>query len=168
MVAPGGRVAHSPTALALTTMFGVQSMHAYVQFGWLPQIYRDAGFVGHVCRGALASVSGIGLFGGLLIAGGDRARRGLGGAGLASFGVILMAGYAGLILAPATVPWLWAALLAVSGFAFPRNHADHRSHTRAGSDSTGVGLRAADRLPAGGSRALPRRRAAVTEGWTSC
>ena len=38
-----GRVIHSPTAIALTAMFAVQSMHAYVQFGWLPQIYRDAG-----------------------------------------------------------------------------------------------------------------------------
>ena len=118
MVAPGGRVAHSPTALALTTMFGVQSMHAYVQFGWLPQIYRDAGLSATYAGALLASVSGIGLFGGLLMPAVIARGRGL-KVGFASFGVILMAGYAGLILAPATVPWLWAALLAVSGFTFP-------------------------------------------------
>ena len=37
------RVAASPTAVAMTVMFGIQAMHAYIQFGWLPQIYRDAG-----------------------------------------------------------------------------------------------------------------------------
>ena len=25
---------HSPTAVALTLLFGIQAMHAYVQFGW--------------------------------------------------------------------------------------------------------------------------------------
>ena len=43
MVAPNLGLLASPTTFALTLMFGIQSMHAYVQFGWLPQIYRDAG-----------------------------------------------------------------------------------------------------------------------------
>ena len=47
---PRVRQAHistSPTALALTLLFGIQAMNAYVQFGWLPQIYRDAGLLYH-------------------------------------------------------------------------------------------------------------------------
>ena len=39
----GGSLLRSPTALALTLLFGVQSMNAYVQFAWVPQILRDAG-----------------------------------------------------------------------------------------------------------------------------
>ncbi len=30
-----------------------------------------------------------------------------------------MGGYLGLLLAPGTLPWLWALLLALSGWAFP-------------------------------------------------
>ena len=36
-----------------------------------------------------------------------------------SYGVTLALGYTGLLLAPATVPWLWALLLGYSGLAFP-------------------------------------------------
>jgi CP family cyanate transporter-like MFS transporter len=38
---------------------------------------------------------------------------------MVSFGVSLALGYLGLLLAPATVPWLWALLLGLSGLAFP-------------------------------------------------
>jgi CP family cyanate transporter-like MFS transporter len=31
----------------------------------------------------------------------------------------MVAGYSGLLLAPATTPWAWALLLGVGGFAFP-------------------------------------------------
>ena len=34
-------------------------------------------------------------------------------------GGLLVLGYGGLLLAPTTLPWLWAALLGLSGFAFP-------------------------------------------------
>lgn len=40
---PNAKLSSSPTAVALTLLFGVQSMNAYVQMGWLPQIFRDAG-----------------------------------------------------------------------------------------------------------------------------
>jgi CP family cyanate transporter-like MFS transporter len=36
-----------------------------------------------------------------------------------SFGVALALGYVGLLLAPATVPWVWALLLGHAGLAFP-------------------------------------------------
>ena len=38
---------------------------------------------------------------------------------MVSFGVMLFLGYAGLLVAPATVPWLWALALGFSGLAFP-------------------------------------------------
>jgi CP family cyanate transporter-like MFS transporter len=116
--APDGRIIHSPTAVALTVLFGVQSMHAYVQFGWMPQIYRDAGIsAGHA--GALqALLSSVGIAGALVLP--TVIQRGRGLRALAvSFGVLLALGYTGLLLAPATVPWLWALMLGYSGLAFP-------------------------------------------------
>lgn len=116
--APQGRVASSPTAIALTVLFGVQSMHAYVQFGWLPQVYRDAGIsAGHA--GALqALLSSVGIVGALALPTVIARGRGLRPLA-ASFGVFVVLGYAGLLLAPATVPWVWALLLGYAGLAFP-------------------------------------------------
>ena len=115
---PSGRVAHSPTALALTVLFGVQSMHAYVQFGWLPQIFRDAGLSASSAGAMQALLSGVGVVGALAMP--TVIDRGRGLRPLAvSFGVVLALGYTGLMLAPATVPWLWALLLGYAGLAFP-------------------------------------------------
>lgn len=113
-----GRMIHSPTALALTALFGVQSMNAYVQFGWLPQIYRDAGLPA-ASAGALTSiVAGLGILGGLLMPTVIDRSRDL-SRWMIGFGSLAAAGYLGLLLAPTTLPWLWAVLLGLSGFAFP-------------------------------------------------
>ncbi len=116
--APTGRVARSPTALALTVLFGVQAMHAYVQFGWLPQIYRDAGISASSAGGLLALLSSVGILGALAMPTVIARNRGV-RALMVAFGVLLALGYAGLLVAPATVPWLWALLLGLSGLAFP-------------------------------------------------
>lgn len=116
--APAGRVAHSPTAIALTVLFGVQSMHAYVQFGWLPQIYRDAGLSASHAGALQALLSSMGIIGALAMPTVIARERGLRPITV-SFGVLLALGYAGLLVAPATVPWLWALLLGLSGLAFP-------------------------------------------------
>jgi CP family cyanate transporter-like MFS transporter len=116
--APSGRVVHSPTAIALTVLFGVQSMHAYVQFGWLPQIYRDAGLSASSAGALQALLSAVGIAGALVMPTVIARNHGLRPLGL-SFGVLLTLGYAGLLVAPATVPWIWALLLGFSGLAFP-------------------------------------------------
>ena len=116
--APSGRIAHSPTAIALTVLFGIQSMHAYVQFGWLPQIYRDAGMSASSAGALQALLSGVGILGALAMPTVIARDRGL-HAWMVSFGVALFLGYAGLLLAPAALPWLWALLLGFSGLAFP-------------------------------------------------
>lgn len=113
-----GRMIHSPTAIALTALFGVQSMNAYVQFGWLPQIYRDAGLPA-ASAGALTSiVAGLGILGGLLMPSVIDRSRDL-SRWLVGFGALAIAGYLGLLVAPTTLPWLWAIFLGLSGFAFP-------------------------------------------------
>ncbi|NYF97538.1 MFS transporter [Janibacter cremeus] len=113
-----GRMAHSPTAIALTALFGMQSMNAYVQFGWLPQIYRDAGLSATSAGALTAIVTGLGILGGLLMPTIIDRGRHL-SAWMVSFGVLAAGGYLGLLVAPATLPWLWAGLLGISGFAFP-------------------------------------------------
>lgn len=115
---PSGRMMHSPTAVALTVLFGIQSMHAYVQFGWVPQIYRDAGLSASSAGALQALLSGVGILGALAMPTVIARSQGL-HAWMVSFGVALAAGYLGLLLAPATVPWLWASLLGLSGLAFP-------------------------------------------------
>lgn len=115
---PSGRMAHSPTAVALTVLFGVQAMHAYVQFGWLPSIYRDAGLSASSAGALQALLSGVGIVGALAMPTVIARSRGL-HVWMVSFGVMLALGYAGLLVAPATVPWLWALLLGLSGLAFP-------------------------------------------------
>jgi len=93
-------------------------MHAYVQFGWLPSIYRDAGLSASSAGALQALLSGVGIVGALAMPTVIARSRGL-HAWMVSFGVMLALGYAGLLVAPATVPWLWALLLGLSGLAFP-------------------------------------------------
>ncbi len=116
--APGRRITGSPTARAMTVLFAVQAMHAYVQFGWLPQIYRDAGLSATYAGALQALLSGITIIGGLVMPTVIARSRTLAPLVLV-FGALIVLGYLGLLLAPATVPWLWAVLLGVSGFAFP-------------------------------------------------
>ncbi|AGF71902.1 MFS transporter [Corynebacterium halotolerans] len=125
---PGGAVAgtkraevslwRSPTAVFLMIFFGLQSMNAYIQMGWLPQIYLDKGVSAEVGSIALALVGALNVIGGLvmpvII---DRVRN------LAVFpvlfSVLAVAGYLGLYFAADTVPLLWAFLLGLGGFCFP-------------------------------------------------
>ena len=112
------RISSSKTAVALCIYFGVQSMHAYVQFGWAAQIYRDAGLSQSDAGLMAAIIASLGIAGGmvmpLLVARSPRLRTYI--VLLAGF---MFTGYLGLLLAPTDVPWLWAVLLGLGGFAFP-------------------------------------------------
>ncbi|WP_025778027.1 MFS transporter [Brevibacterium sp. VCM10] len=135
---PGGQQAEAPPRRAVFTspkarymamFFGLQSANAYLQFGWLPQIYRDAGLDPFLAGIMLTIVTFGGLPGGFLapqIIVRNIAPR----AFLVSFGASAVGGYTGLLLSPATVPWLWAALLGYGGFAFPAALALITSRTR--------------------------------------
>ncbi|PKH38005.1 MFS transporter, CP family, cyanate transporter [Nocardioides alpinus] len=127
--APSGRIVHSPTAIALTVLFGVQSMHAYVQFGWLPQIYRDAGISASSAGALQGLLSSVGIIGALAMPTVIERGRGLRPL-MVSFGVMLALGYTGLLVAPATAPWLWALMLGFSGLAFPTAMALITARTR--------------------------------------
>ena len=115
---PDAHVARSPTALAMTLLFGLQSMHAYIQMGWLPQIYRDAGMSASSAGAMQALLGAVTIVGGLTMPAVINRGRGLAPM-MVGLGGLLVLGYGGLLLAPTTLPWLWAALLGLSGFAFP-------------------------------------------------
>lgn len=112
------RITSSRTAVALCVYFGVQSMHAYVQFGWVAQIYRDAGLEQAQAGLMAAILASLGIAGGLIMPALVARAPGL-HFYIAGLAAAVMAGYLGLLLAPATLPWLWALLLGIGGFAFP-------------------------------------------------
>ena len=57
----------SPTAVFLMLFFGLQSMHAYIQMGWLPKIYVDHGVSAATASLALALTGSFNIIGGLIM-----------------------------------------------------------------------------------------------------
>ncbi|MEO9247965.1 MFS transporter [Citricoccus nitrophenolicus] len=108
----------SPTAVFLMVLFGMQSMNAYVQFGWLPQMYRDAGLEPTLAGGLLSVVAALGVIGGLVMPTVIDRSRSL-APWMIGFGAMTVAGWTGMLLAPAEAGLLWAVLLGLGGFAFP-------------------------------------------------
>lgn len=111
------QIFRSPAAWAMTAFFALQSTQVYVQFGWLPQIYRDAGVSANEAGLLLAATAMVGLVGSIIMPTVvDRARH------LwvwpVSFGVLSAVGYLGLLLWPAEGRWLWAVALGIGGMAF--------------------------------------------------
>ncbi|MFC7464900.1 MFS transporter [Brachybacterium sp. GCM10030252] len=113
-----GSLLRSPTAIALTVMFGLQSTNVYTQFGFLPQVLTSAGISPMRAGVIMAVVLAWGVVGGLVMpVVVDRSRHLPWIA--AGFGALTAIGYLGLWLAPAVSPLLWACVLGVGGFAFP-------------------------------------------------
>lgn len=108
----------APTAVFLMLFFGLQSMHAYIQMGWLPKIYVDHGVAASTASLALALTGSFNIIGGIIMPVIiDRLRSVVWLPVL--FSALMGSGYLGLWLAPATTPMVWAALLGVGGFCFP-------------------------------------------------
>ncbi|GAA1476199.1 CynX/NimT family MFS transporter [Nocardioides aestuarii] len=111
-------VARTRLGLAMALLFGIQSMHAYVSFGWFAQMFRDAGFspvTAGLLVGLLAAVS-IPLSLWLpTLAGRREDHRSLLWAVLACYPVA----YVGLMIAPHSLAVLWALLVGVGAAIFP-------------------------------------------------
>ena len=111
-------IARTRKGLALGLFFGLQSMQAYVSFGWLPQIFRDAGLSVSQASLLLSLFNVVAIPGGLvmpIVA--QKLSRPTGM--IVVLGMLLAGGYLGLLLAPAALPWLWTLMLSLSGWAFP-------------------------------------------------
>ncbi|HRL49600.1 MAG TPA: MFS transporter [Propioniciclava sp.] len=122
-------VVRSRKAIALAVFFGTQSMQAYVQFGWLAQMFRDGGLGATEAGWLVGLTAALGVPAGFVmpvIAARVRDPRWV----VVVLGALLVAGYLGVWLAPATLPWLWATLLGVSSFAFALSLALVTARTR--------------------------------------
>lgn len=114
-----GRMWRLPTAWALAVTFFVSSAVAYTSFAWLPKILVDTAGVTPQVAGTLLSLFAlIGLPASLVVPV-LVARRGvvLPLFIVASASGVLGAG--GLLVAPASTPWLWVALLGLLPLLFP-------------------------------------------------
>lgn len=108
----------SKKARALALFFGLQSLQAFVQMGWLAQIFRDYG-VSQNYAGMLAGLMQLLSIPGAMLApallGKVKNPRLL----VAGTAAIAAPAYLGMLLAPASVPWLWVILFALANTTFP-------------------------------------------------
>jgi len=108
-----------PAVRWLTVFMGLQAVNFYVMVAWLPSVLRDNGLPAAVAGAMLAIATVLGIPAGLgLSALSDRVRRPAALAVIAT-GITAL-GWAGLLLAPAATPALWAVLLGLgTGASFP-------------------------------------------------
>ncbi len=111
-------VARTRQGWAMVLLFGIQAGQAYTVFGWLPRIYTDAGLDPTAAGLMLGITTGVGVVPAFLIPI-YAARRGQPVGLFLSIVASLAAGYLGLLLAPTTLPWLWAIFLAFGISSFP-------------------------------------------------
>jgi CP family cyanate transporter-like MFS transporter len=112
------RLWSSPRTWALALFFGTQSLLAYSVMGWLPAIYRDAGF-SETSAGTLLAISilvGVPVSFTVPSLAARNHHQSWWAVGLTAAAI---AGLTGLLVAPAEAALLWAVLLGVGGGAFP-------------------------------------------------
>ncbi|WP_157438976.1 MFS transporter [Aestuariimicrobium kwangyangense] len=111
-------VARTRLGWLLGIFFGFQSAQAYSIFGWLPSIYIAAGLSQAGAGAMLGIATGLGIPLAFLwpaYMGRNPRPKGLLVLVVCSGAI----GYLGLLFAPATLPWLWAALIALGTSSFP-------------------------------------------------
>ncbi|MEX3504676.1 MFS transporter [Corynebacterium sp. LK2510] len=127
--APELSIYRSRTAVALMLFFGLQSMNAYVQLGWLPSILGEQGVSDSVATIGLACIGLLAALGGLTLPTVVERFYSLTPLVLL-FGTLTAAGYVGILVAPAAAPILWCCLLGLGGWCFPLSIALIPSRTR--------------------------------------
>jgi MFS transporter, CP family, cyanate transporter len=114
-----GLLWRSRTAWAIALTFGATSFSAYAMFAWLPTLLVDTAGVSRVEAGALLALYSFVAVPGSILAPilvvRLRHPAWIIHAGVASF----LIGYAGMLLAPTVVPWLWVAFAGMGPILFP-------------------------------------------------
>jgi CP family cyanate transporter-like MFS transporter len=120
---PGGRtrprLSRSPTALALTAFFGLQSLAAFTSIGWLPALFVAAGVPPWQAAALMGLTAALALPLNVIIPILGTRNPAFLRAGVVGVAVAAIAGYLGLILAPAAAPLLWTVLLTATQTGFP-------------------------------------------------
>ncbi|MDG3013049.1 MFS transporter [Speluncibacter jeojiensis] len=145
----GRPIWHSSLAWGMAAMFGMTSLITYSLFTWLPKILTESGASAEFGGAMVAMFSAVGFI------------AALGAPTLCArmvnpFPVVMacavcyLVGFAGLVFAPSTVPWLWVLAIGLGPSTFPMSLTliNLRSRTGAGSSklsgfTQGVGYTAA-------------------------
>lgn len=162
------RPARTGLGWAMGTYFGTQAMNGYAIMGWLPNLFRDAGFEPTYAGLLLAGVTGVGVPLALAVpwaAAHVPDLRPLVLLLTASTGVA----YAGLLVSPAGPELLWVLLLAVGQAAFPLGLAmiGLRARTSEGTVSLSAFTQSIGYLLAGLGPLLVGVLYEVSGGWTA-
>ncbi|MPZ63689.1 MAG: MFS transporter [Propionibacteriales bacterium] len=111
-------ILRSRLAWSMALFFGIQSSMAYAMFGWLPKVYTDAGLSPAMAGALVSLLAGVGIPMALVIPY-LAARRPDQSAAVIVLGTLTAGGFVGLLVAPLTLPWLWALMLGTGFAAFP-------------------------------------------------
>ena len=111
-------VARTPLGLAMALFFGLQSLQAYVIFGWFAQLWRDSGYSATVAGLLAGVIAGMSIplslwLPNVLARSADPRRLML--TVIAAYPV----GYVGLMVAPHALAPLWAVIVGVGTVTFP-------------------------------------------------
>ncbi|MCW2770883.1 MAG: transporter [Aeromicrobium sp.] len=143
-------IARSRVAWAMVLVFTAQSAGAYAQFGWFAEILTDGGVSNGYAGTLLGVISAVGIpltlaLPWLIGLVGDRPYLPW------AFSAVTAAGWLGVLLAPSSVPWLWALLLGLGGGAFTwtLTMIARRSRTTAGTAALSVATQGVGYLIAG-------------------
>ncbi|UOY00296.1 MFS transporter [Blastococcus sp. PRF04-17] len=120
--APGSRTAilRDRVALAVTLYFGIQSLSFYAMLTWLPGILQAEAGVSRVGAGALVALAALLGVPASLVVPTLATRRPSQVGWVVAVSVPTVVGIAGLLVAPAAAPLLWAVLYGLgTGAAFP-------------------------------------------------
>jgi CP family cyanate transporter-like MFS transporter len=111
-------VARTPLGLAMAAFFGLQSLQAYVVFGWFAQLWRDSGYSATVAGLLAGLLAGTAIplslwLPGVLARSRDPRRV------LYAVLVCYPVGYAGLMIAPHSLAVVWALTVGIGTVTFP-------------------------------------------------
>ncbi|GAA1310040.1 MFS transporter [Planotetraspora silvatica] len=119
--AGGGRAAgrgryrallRSRTTWVVMTFMGLQSLTFYVMLAWLPTIFQDAGLSADEA-GYMLGLTNLAQIAATLTVPVHAGRARSQVPHVTAAAVLTMAGYVGVLLAPAALPWLWMIVLGI-------------------------------------------------------
>ncbi|MBG0815463.1 MFS transporter [Planomonospora sp. ID82291] len=102
----------SPVTWSVTAFMGVQSLTFYVTLAWLPTIFQEAGLPADQA-GYLLGLSNLVQVAVTLVVPVHAGRARSQAPHVTVATLLTAAGYAGVLAAPATVPWLWMLVLGI-------------------------------------------------------
>ncbi|WP_101783674.1 CynX/NimT family MFS transporter [Nonomuraea indica] len=103
-------ILRSPVTWWVTVFMGVQSLTFYIMLAWLPTIFQEAGLPADQ-SGYLLSLTNLAQIAATLAVPVHAGRRASQVPHVTVATVLTIAGYLGVLLAPATLPWLWMIVL---------------------------------------------------------